>query len=104
MEMKFFNQKIEDFIRGLEKPTIAKTLRTLDLLEQFGDKLSMPHSKKIDANLFELRIRGKTEVRIIYCFHKNSAILLRGFIKKTQKIPKRHIELAKKHLNSIDLI
>ncbi len=102
MKIKFFNQKTENFITDLNKSTIAKALRTLDLLEQFGDKLGMPHSKKIDTSLFELRIRGKTEVRIIYCFHKNSIILLHGFIKKTQKTPKRHIGLAKKHLNSID--
>ncbi len=102
MGIKFFNKTIEDFISKLDKVTIAKTLRTLDLLERFGNKLGMPHSKKIDNNLFELRIRGKKEVRIIYCFHKNTIILLNGFIKKTNKIPKRSLLLAKNRLNSID--
>ncbi len=59
MEIRFFDQSAEDFITGLDKPTIAKTLRTLDLLEKFGNNLCMPHNKKIDNNLFELRIRGK---------------------------------------------
>jgi len=103
MEIKFFNQSVENFIVGLDKSTIAKTLRTLDLLEKFGNKLAMPHSKKIDGNLFELRIRGKKEVRIIYTFYKNAIILLHGFIKKTQKTPRQHIVLAKNRLNSFDL-
>ncbi|MFH1284483.1 MAG: type II toxin-antitoxin system RelE/ParE family toxin [Candidatus Peregrinibacteria bacterium] len=102
MEIKFFNRKIGSFIENLEKPVIAKTLRTLDLLEKFENKLGMPHSKKVDSNLFELRIRGKKEIRIIYCFHKNTIVLLYAFIKKTQKIPRTTIALARKLLNSID--
>ncbi|MBT3864973.1 type II toxin-antitoxin system RelE/ParE family toxin [Candidatus Peregrinibacteria bacterium] len=62
----------------------------------------MPHSKKIDDKLFELRIRGKKEVRIIYCFYRNTIILLHAFVKKTQKIPKRSILVAKNRLNSLD--
>lgn len=82
--------------------TIAKALRTLDLLVKFSNKLSMPHSKKIERNLFELRIRGKQELRILYCFHKNAIVLLHAFIKKTQKIPQKHILLAKKRLDSLE--
>jgi phage-related protein len=104
MEVRFFTQKIGNFIENLEAPVYAKTLRTLDLLEKFGNKLGMPHSKKIDSNLFELRIRGKREIRIIYCFHSNAAILLHAFVKKTRKIPSRDILLAKRRLNSIDHI
>ncbi|MFA5792579.1 MAG: type II toxin-antitoxin system RelE/ParE family toxin [Candidatus Gracilibacteria bacterium] len=61
IEMSHF---VEKFILKLEKPTIAKVLRTVDLLEKFGNDLGMPHSKKIRHNLFELRVRGGQEVRI----------------------------------------
>ncbi|HLD18332.1 MAG TPA: hypothetical protein VJB99_04710 [Patescibacteria group bacterium] len=50
MEIRFFHADVEEFIRGLEKPTIAKVLRTIDLLETFGHKLGMPHSKAIGEN------------------------------------------------------
>lgn len=102
MEIRFLNQNVEGFIVRQEKTVIAKTLRTLDLLEKFGNKLSMPHSKKIDTNPYELRIRGKKELRILYCFYKNTIVLLQAFVKKTEKIPKREIRLAKKRLNSIE--
>lgn len=104
MKIKFFDQSIENFLLELDRPTTAKALRTFDLLEKFGKNLGIPHSKKISENIFELRIRGKTEVRILYSFHKKIIILLSAFIKKTQKIPKQHLKLAKNRLKSLDLI
>lgn len=94
MDIHFFDHTIEQFITLLEKPTIAKVLRTLDLLETFGNKLSMPHSKPLKDGLFELRVRGVHEVRIIYTFHQKNIILLHGFIKKTDKIPAKELKLA----------
>ena len=69
-------------------------IRTIELLKTFGYGIGMPHSKKIAANIFELRIRGQQEVRIFYTFHKESAHLLHGFIKKTQKIPPKEFNIA----------
>jgi hypothetical protein len=57
MEIRFFEKSIEKFINSLEKKTISKTIRTIELLEMFGSELRMPYSKKIDDNIFELRIR-----------------------------------------------
>lgn len=76
---------VETFTEGLNEKEIAKVIRTIELLEEFGNKLGMPHSKHIDNGLLELRIRGKREIRIFYCFAKNKAILLHASIKKTQK-------------------
>ena len=89
------NDGIEKFIESLETKTIAKTLRTIDLLEKFGNRLAMPHSKKMSGSLFELRVRGQQEIRIFYCFHKNAIHLLHGFIKKSQKIPNKELRLAR---------
>src|SRR3989338_6496176 len=95
MKIKFFKKRLEDFITSLEKPAVAKILRTLDLLEIFGHELGMPHSRKISNNLFELRIRGTQEIRIFYTFHKNEAILLHGFLKKTEQTQQKEIAIAK---------
>ena len=104
MKVIFFDQSIEKFIKTLDKPTIAKVLRTLDLLERFGNRLSMPYSKCIDTGLFEFRIRGKQHIRILYCFHKNIAVLLHAFVKKDQKIPKKEITIAKKRKSKLESI
>ena len=92
------DNSVEKFIASLEKATIAKVLRTIDLLEKFGHQLGLPHSKKIRGNIFELRIRGQQEVRIFYTFQKKEAVLLHGFIKKSQKIPKQEINQAIKKM------
>lgn len=88
--------EVEKFIHSLEKQTIAKTLRTIDLLERFGFNLGMPHSKKVAKDIFELRVRGQQEVRIFYCFHKDQASLLSGFVKKSQKTPQKELLKARK--------
>lgn len=102
MEVHFFDKKIEDFIDCLEDNTNVKLLRVVVLLEAFGPRLGMPQSKKINHRLFELRITGKQPVRLIYTFHRGSAILLHGFIKKSEKIPLKEILLAKAKLLVLD--
>lgn len=105
MSIKFFNNEIEKFIESLQDQTIAKVLRTFDLLEKFGNQLKMPHSKKLDDGLFELRIRGVQEVRFFYVFLKDKlVIVLSGFIKKTNKIPARQLNLAKRRKDEVDRI
>ena len=71
MNIRFFNVQIEKLIHSLDEATIAKVLRTIDLLEMFGHKLTPPHSKKAHTQLFELRVRGKQELRVFYTFHKD---------------------------------
>jgi phage-related protein len=104
MEVAFFDEAVEIFLTKLEKPAIAKVLRTIDLLEHFGNRLEMPHSKNIDRSLFELRIRGQQEIRLIYTFYNNKAVILHGFIKKSQKIPQKEISTAQSKFLTLDNI
>lgn len=103
LKMKIYiYPKVEEFISNLSNQHKAKILRTVDLLEKFGSKLRMPHSKKVSKKIFELRIRGVKEFRILYTFHKKSAVLLNIFIKKSQKISKNELETTKNRLNTLD--
>lgn len=104
MEVKFFNNTLEHFIQTLEKPTISKVFRMIDLLREFGHRLNMPLSKHLGGGLFELRVRGRQEVRIIYTFHQDRAVLLHGFLKKSPSIPKRDLEKARQRLFALDRI
>ena len=89
---------VEEFIIDLDAVTRAKITRSLELLKYYGHNLMMPHSKKISQGLYELRIRGKTEIRIFYTFRGDVIYLLHAFQKKTQKIPQRELEIAKHRL------
>lgn len=101
MIIETIDQKFDDFIRGLETPTRTKVGRMIDLLEQSGSLLGMPYSKSLGNNLFELRTRGQQEIRIFYTFYNNRAWLLHGFIKKTQKTPRREIAIAEVKLQAL---
>lgn len=102
MRVRIFDSKVEKFISGLGEGVVAKVLRVIDLLEMFGNKLAFPHSRMVAPRLFELRIHGKQEVRIFYTFHKNEAVLLRGFVKKTQRISRKEIDVALSKLKTLD--
>lgn len=88
------NNYVNHFILNLDHHSQAKIQHLLNLLEKYGNQLRMPHVRKLTSTLFELRIRGKQEIRIIFVYLKNSCYLLHGFIKKTQQTPKKEIVTA----------
>ena len=94
MKVRIIDTALEKFISSLPSPTLAKTLHTIDLLEEFGPQLGLPHSRKVAPHIFELRVRGTHEVRIFFAFHGGEAVLLHGYIKKSQKLPKRELQTA----------
>ncbi len=100
-ESKRGERFVEEFIKNQDFSTIAKIAHTIDLLEKHGSRLGMPHSKKISRNLYELRIRGKQEIRIIYGFVKSNIYLLHAFRKKTQKTPQKEIRTGRKRLDAL---
>ena len=98
MEVVCLDKKVQNFIFQLDRNTSAKMSRIIDLLEEFGHTLRYPFSRKIGDKLFELCVRGKIEVRVFYTFHNCAAVLIHGFVKKTQKTPKREVLLAYKKI------
>ena len=62
----------------------------------------MPHAKPIGNSLFELRVRGKQEVRVIYVFaYQNYIVILHGFLKKTNSIPAKELKIANDRANEV---
>ncbi|OGG67264.1 hypothetical protein A3I99_03350 [Candidatus Kaiserbacteria bacterium RIFCSPLOWO2_02_FULL_45_11b] len=86
---------VETFLESLNEKEIAKVIRTIELLEEFGSDLGMPHSKHMSGGLLELRIRGTREIRIFYCFHNKQAVLLHACVKKTQKTLDKELNRAR---------
>ncbi len=94
---------IEKFIKSCESPTVAKILHHLNLLEKHGPILGMPHTKKLSSNLYELRIRGKQEIRIIYTFVGKNIYLLHIFKKQTQKTPSKEITISLNRIQELKI-
>ncbi len=92
-------EPVSDFILGQHAKMQAKILRTIELLEDYGNTLGEPHSKHLDDGICELRVKVSTDItRVLYFFCVDKKIILtNGFVKKTDKTPHSEIKLAKKY-------
>ena len=90
------NEPVRDWIKSLEKQDkkdIGKDIKTV----QYGWPIGMPLVRKLDRDLWEIRIKLEGRiVRVIFTVVDNVMVLLHAFIKKSQKIPKIDLDLAKR--------
>ncbi|HGF6559748.1 MULTISPECIES: type II toxin-antitoxin system RelE/ParE family toxin [Providencia] len=76
--------------------------RIIQKLEKFPNYLREPDTKSLGNGLFELRTMGSEIARGLWVYHKGKTIIiLRVFIKKSQKTPKSEFDLAKKRLQEL---
>lgn len=96
------------FLLSLPPKLRAKAFREIELLQEHGIYLKEPYVKPIKGEqykgLYELRIKlGSDASRIFYfTYHKDTFVLLNGFLKKTNKTPKAELEKAKKYKNDYE--
>ena len=96
------SEPVRDFLKNLstsDKKSVGADIMSVEMLWPIG----YPTVKKVDKNLWEVRsnISDKKISRIFFTISGNRMILLHGFIKKTQKLPKEDFDLAKKRRDSI---
>ncbi len=90
--VKFLKDDIQTFLFSFDDITVSKVINSLELLDELGEQIKPPRSKKITKNIYELRIISNLSVRIFYAFHKENIWILHAFIKKTQKMPKKELK------------
>lgn len=101
MEIRFFGNYVNNFISTQTTKVRGSIYRALKRLETYGYDLAMPDSRYLGEKLFELRITGTTHVRVFYTFKNDKAILLHAFIKKSNKTPKKDLEIARKRQSAL---
>lgn len=91
---------VTEFILSLNLNTQAKVYTVLELLKSYGVSVGSPHIKKVTGTvLWELRILGSDNIRILYIAVTGKAfLLLHGFKKKKQKTPRKEIRIAEERL------
>ncbi len=90
----------EEFINTLDSKTRAKVLARIEYLGKHWHELGRPLVDKIKDDLYELRIIfSGNQVRIIYAYmFKDYIVLLHGFIKKRNRIPKTELLKAEERM------
>ena len=92
----FFNEKVEKETLEFPPKILAKLLHIFELIQELGPTIGEPYIKHLDNGLLEIRAKGKEGIgRSIFCYQKGQKIvILHSFIKKSQKTPKKDLEIA----------
>ena len=88
---------VEEFLDSIDSKMRAKIYGLMEILQEKGNMLREPYSKHLDDGIYELRCKfGSNITRVLYFFYYDGKIVMtNGFVKKTQKTPKKEIKLAK---------
>lgn len=98
------NATVDAELEALPAGQIAKFLRIGELIEALGlERIREPHVKHLEGPLWEIRMKGRDGIsRALYVVAKpKRVVVVRVFAKKTQKTPRREIELALKRAEDV---
>jgi phage-related protein len=98
------NETVDEELNALPADMRARFSRVAFLIESVGlEKVREPHIKHLEGPLWEMRMTGKDGIsRALYVTVKNRrVVVVRVFVKKTQKTPRREIELALKRAEEV---
>ena len=99
----YFNDRVKREIEEWPVGIYADFLRLVEMLEDGGVDLRMPHSRAMKDGLFELRCKGPEGIgRAFYCTRVgHELIILHSFVKKSQATPEKELRLARKRLKEV---
>lgn len=93
---------VDEFIKKQQPQGRSKIAHNVRLLKQYGNKLGLPHSKALGRGLYELRIRGKEELRVFYCFvQQKTFYLLHACKKQKQQTPQKDLKIAQSRMKEL---
>ena len=91
------NETVDNELRALPAEVRAHFVRICELVAAVGlDRMGAPHVKHLTGGLWEMRMTGRGSIaRALYVTAREKrVIVVRAFVKKTQRTPNREIALA----------
>lgn len=98
------DETVDGEIEALPVEMRARLARIAELIETKGiEHVRAPHVKHVEGPLWEIRLSGKSGIsRALYVTVKNRrVVIVRVFVKKTEKTPRSEIGLALKRAKSV---
>ena len=102
--VEILNAEVAEELDALPADMRARLEHIVRLIQEFGlDRVREPHVKHLEGLLWEMRLKGRGGIaRAIYLTASGRRIVIvRAFRKKTQKTPRREIELALKRAKEV---
>ena len=102
-KITFYNTKVESQTLSFPPGILANFLHIAEMIEGLGPKLGKPYIGSLGSGLYEIRAKGKEGIgRSLYCTVTGKEIvILHSFIKKSQKTPKKELDLSKKRMKEV---
>jgi phage-related protein len=96
------HEPVRDWLKSLsvaDRKIIGDDIRTVE----FGWPVGMPVCRPMGRGLFEVRstLAGGRIARVLFAIEGGVAVLLHGFIKKSQKTPQIDLETTRKRLSDL---
>ena len=91
-------------LRDLAEGQRAHFMRIRALIQSQGiERVRYPHVEHLDGPLWEMRLKGASGIaRALYVTRRpQRVVVVRVFVKKTQKTPRREIDIALKRAEEV---
>lgn len=91
------NKTVDAEIESLPEDMRARLVKISQLIESAGlENVREPHVRHVNGRLWEMRLKGRDGIsRALYVTATGCrAVIVRVFVKKTEKTPRREIDLA----------
>jgi phage-related protein len=98
------NATVDAELEALPQDMLARFWQIADLIRDMGlERVRGPYVDHLQGPLWEMRLKGKDGIaRAIYVTARGQrVVVVRVFVKKTQKTPRREIELALKRAKDV---
>jgi phage-related protein len=102
--VEVLNETVAAEIAALAADVQARFLRLAERIQAAGlEHVGEPHVKHLVGKLWEMRLRGRDGIaRVLYVTAiGRRVVVVRAFVKKTQKMPRSEIELALRRAEEI---
>ena len=102
-EITYYSTKVQEQIIELPDTLAARYIVLARRMLAIGPNLGEPHTKSMGSGLYELRLKGAEGIaRVFFCMLRGKRIvMLHSFIKKTDRTPKRELEVAQDRMKEI---
>lgn len=101
--IEYYSVEVQAEILELPDTLAARYVFLTRRMEVVGPNLGSPHTEPMGDGLFELRLKGQEGIaRVFYCaLVGRRVMMLRSYIKKTQKAPHAEIQIARKRMKEV---
>ena len=101
--IEYYSAEVQAEVLALPDTLAARFVFLTRRMEVVGPNLGAPHTEPLGEGLFELRLKGQEGIaRVFYCsLVGRRVMMLRSYIKKTQKAPPSEIQTARRRMKEV---